>query len=120
MRSMSETLTPEQADAALADAGLAGWTAADGRLRRDYATAGWPQTLMVVGAIGLVAEAAWHHPDLEVSYARVTVHLTTHDAGGLTAKDIATARAIEDAVLWRPQAGGPLGAGSPEAVVRGG
>ncbi|MCU0314557.1 MAG: 4a-hydroxytetrahydrobiopterin dehydratase [Solirubrobacteraceae bacterium] len=115
---MSETLTPEQATAALTEAGLAGWTAADGRLRRDYATAGWPQTLMVVGAIGLVAEAAWHHPDLEVSYARVTVHLTTHDAGGLTAKDVATARAIEDAVTWRPPAGSALGAGSPDPMVR--
>ena len=64
---------------------------------------------MVVNAIGHLAEAAWHHPDLAVSYARVEVRLQTHTAKGVTAKDIALARKIEEVVGWQPgQEGGPL------------
>ena len=53
-----------------------------------------------VEAIGFVnklvdpAEASQHHPDIEVSYNKVTVSLTTHDAGGLTEKDFSMAREI--------------------------
>lgn len=53
-----------------------------------------------VGAIAFVnqlvepAEASGHHPDLKISYNRVVVTLTTHDAGGLTAKDVAMAQSI--------------------------
>jgi 4a-hydroxytetrahydrobiopterin dehydratase len=40
------------------------------------------------------AEAAGHHPDIAISYNKVTIHLTTHDAGGLTEKDFAMAKTI--------------------------
>lgn len=40
------------------------------------------------------AEAAGHHPDLEISYNKVTINMTTHDAGGLTKKDFALAKKI--------------------------
>ena len=40
------------------------------------------------------SEAAGHHPDIEISYNKVTVNLTTHDAGGLTEKDFALAQEI--------------------------
>ena len=56
-------------------------------------------------AIGYLAEAAYHHPDLTVTWARVTVKLMTHSAGGITDKDFELARRIEDAVLWRPPEG---------------
>jgi len=69
---------------------------------RRYATHGWKSTLMVVNAIGHLCEAAWHHPDLAVSYAAVEVSLSTHDAGGITEKDFELARKIEDVVAWRP------------------
>ena len=81
---------------------LPGWYFEDGWIRRVYKTDGWPTTLMLVNAIGYLAEAAYHHPDLSVTWARVTVKLSTHSAGGITAKDFALARKIEDVALWRP------------------
>ncbi len=60
---------------------------------------------MLVNAIGFLAEAAYHHPDLAVTWARVTVKLSTHSAGGITDKDFDLARRIEDVALWRPAAG---------------
>jgi 4a-hydroxytetrahydrobiopterin dehydratase len=84
---------------------LPGWRDAEGWLVRAYETEGWPTTLMLVNAIGYVAEAADHHPDLAVSWARVVVKLQTHTAHGITAKDIELARAIDAAALWRPSGG---------------
>jgi len=46
---------------------LPGWYLEDGWIRRYYQTDGWPTTLMLVNAIGYVAEAAYHHPDLSVT-----------------------------------------------------
>jgi 4a-hydroxytetrahydrobiopterin dehydratase len=98
---------------------LPGWYFEDGWIRRVYKTDGWPTTLMLVGAIGYSAEAAYHHPDLAVTWGRVTVKLSTHSAGGITDKDFALARQIEDVALWRPEAGGALG-GTPNKFVRSG
>jgi 4a-hydroxytetrahydrobiopterin dehydratase len=98
---------------------LPGWFLDDGWIRRYYQTDGWPTTLMLVNAIGYVAEAAYHHPDLSVTWARVGVKLKTHSAGGITDKDFALARQIEEIVLWRPVAGGAL-AGTPNKFVRSG
>jgi len=100
-------------------AGLPGWYYKDGWIRRDYKTDGWPTTLMLVNAVGYSAEAAYHHPDLSVTWGRVVVKLTTHSAGGITEKDFALARRIEETVLWRPPAGGPL-EGTPNKFVRSG
>jgi len=98
---------------------LPGWFLEDGWIRRVYKTDGWATTLMLVNAIGYIAEAAYHHPDLSVTWARVTVKLSTHSAGGITNKDFDLARRIEDSVLWRPEAGGAL-TGTPAKFVRGG
>jgi 4a-hydroxytetrahydrobiopterin dehydratase len=78
------------------------WSFEHGHIERVFKTAGWKASLMVVNAIGHLAEVAWHHPDLAVSYASVTVRLMTHDAGGITAKDFELARKIEEVVMWRP------------------
>lgn len=99
---------------------LPGWTLEDGWIRRTYETDGWPTTLMLVNAIGYIAEAAYHHPDLSVAYTRVMVKLKTHSAGGITEKDFLVARRIEESVLWRPEAGSALGAGTPNQFVHGG
>lgn len=96
---------------------LPGWYYENGWIRRAYKTDGWPTTLMLVNAIGYVAEAAYHHPDLAVTWARVVVKLSTHSAGGITDKDFALARRIEDAALWRPAAGDAL-TGTPAKFVR--
>lgn len=97
---------------------LPGWYFEDGWIRRVYKTDGWGTTLMLVNAIGYLAEAAYHHPDLSVTWGRITVKLSTHSAGGITDKDFELARKIEDVVLWRPQ-GGSL-TGTPNKFVRSG
>jgi 4a-hydroxytetrahydrobiopterin dehydratase len=94
------------------------WYLEDGWIRRKYKTSGWKGTLMVVNTIGHLAEAAWHHPDLAVSYAFVIVKLTTHSARGITDKDFALARKIEEVIQWQP--GREEGAleGTPNEDVR--
>lgn len=80
------------------------WTYEGGWIRRKFKTSGWKATLMVVNTVGHLAEAAWHHPDLAVSYAFVTVKLMTHSAKGITEKDFALAAKIEEVLTWRPGA----------------
>lgn len=97
---------------------LPGWYYEDGWIRRVYKTDGWLTTLALVNTIGYLAEAAYHHPDLSVTWGRVIVKLQNHAAGGITDKDFELARKIEDVVLWRP-AGGAL-EGTPNKWVRAG
>ena len=104
--------------AKLVEQGLIGWHLEDGWLRRKFTTDGWLTTLALVNAVGYLAEAAWHHPDLNVTWGKVWVKLKTHSAGGITDKDFALAKQIEAAVLWRPPAGGPLD-GNPNKWVKG-
>ena len=91
------------------------WSLKDGWIRRTYRTSGWKSTLMAVNTIGHLAEAAWHHPDLNVSYAFVTVKLMNHAAKGVTDKDFALAGKIEEVLMWQPgmDAEGPL-EGTPD------
>jgi 4a-hydroxytetrahydrobiopterin dehydratase len=104
---MAERVYSEQ-EATRALGELPSWRAERGAISRTYETEGWGTTLMLVNAIGFVAEAADHHPDLEVSWAKVVVRLSTHSAGGITDKDITLAREIERLALWRPTADSPL------------
>jgi 4a-hydroxytetrahydrobiopterin dehydratase len=91
------------------------WYLENGWIRRKYRTSGWKASLMVVNAVGHLAEAAWHHPDLTVSYAFVIVKLMTHSAKGITDKDFALAKKIEEVVQWQPRetSGGVL-EGTPD------
>lgn len=89
------------------------WYLENGWIRRKYRTEGWKGTLMVVNTIGHLAEAAWHHPDLAVSYAFVIVKLTTHSSKGVTERDFALARKIEDVVQWQPAREGGVLEGTP-------
>ncbi len=110
---MPEQTYSEEEVRALLARDLPHWYYEDGWIRRKFRTEGWKGTLMVVNTVGHLAEAAWHHPDLTVSYAYVIVKLMTHTAKGVTDKDFALARKIEDVVHWRPGAtGGPL-SGTP-------
>lgn len=81
-------------------ADLPHWYYENGWIRRKIKTSGWKATLMVVNTIGHLAEKAWHHPDLTISYAFVIVKLVTHSAKGVTEKDFALAKKIEDVVMW--------------------
>lgn len=79
------------------------WHLENGCICRTYKTSGWKGTLMLVNSIGHLAEVAFHHPDLEVSYAAVTVKLKTHSAKGITNKDFELANKIESVVMWQPE-----------------
>lgn len=83
-------------------AALPGWSHVDGWLQRDYATDGWRSTMLLVNAIAFLAEAADHHPDLEVHWGRVEVRLQSHDAGGVTERDMALATRIAALVHDQP------------------
>lgn len=90
------------------------WALVDGALERKYQTNGWKSTLMVVNAIGHLAEAAWHHPDIYASWPAVKVRLNTHDAGGITEKDFALAAQIEKMIMWQPAREGGALEGTPD------
>jgi 4a-hydroxytetrahydrobiopterin dehydratase len=96
-----ETYSDEEVEARLKEE-LPQWYLEDGWIRRKYKTAGWKGTLMVVNAVGHLAEAAFHHPDLAVSYAFVIVKLKNHAAKGITNKDFELAKKIEEVILWQP------------------
>ncbi len=90
------------------------WYFENGWIRRKYRTHSWKGTLMVVNTIGHLAEAAWHHPDLTVSYAFVIVKLMNHAAKGVTNKDFALAHKIEQVVQWNPAVDEPDLEGVPD------
>ena len=78
------------------------WYLENGWIRSKYKTSCWKSTLMVVNTVGHLAEAAFHHPDLNVSYAFVIVKLMNHAAKGITNKDFELAHKIEDIIMWQP------------------
>ncbi len=91
-----KVLSREEIDEALSE--LEGWEVGEGYIHKEFQTKNWKTTIFVVNTIAGLAEAHWHHPDLEVSFKRVKVKLTTHEAGGITERDIRLAKEIEDLV----------------------
>jgi len=73
---------------------LEGWMVEGKELRITRKFKNFVEAIAFVNQIVEPAEAAEHHPDLEISYNKVTVSLTTHDAGGLTSKDFDLAQVI--------------------------
>ena len=98
-----ETYSEEEIEARLKEE-LSNWYYEGGWIRRKYKTSGWKATLMAVNTVGHLAEAAWHHPDLTVSYAFVIVKLMNHAAKGVTDKDFELAKKIEEVLMWQPGA----------------
>ncbi|HEX9705921.1 MAG TPA: 4a-hydroxytetrahydrobiopterin dehydratase [Gemmatimonadales bacterium] len=94
MAGQRTALTEQEIQAQLAR--LPGWAYQGGALARTYKTNGWPSTLMLVNAIGFLAESLDHHPDLEVHWGSVGIRLSTHSAGGVTPMDVELARQIEE------------------------
>lgn len=87
---------------------LPAWRYSDGCLVRDYDTHNWKGAMMLANLVAHYAEVAWHHPELLVTWGRVSVHLRTHSANGITRKDFELAEIIEQAVAWRPSEDGAL------------
>jgi 4a-hydroxytetrahydrobiopterin dehydratase len=85
-------LGPEEVAAALQD--LPGWTGSEDRLERWFSWPDFVSAIRFVDEVAAVAEAGQHHPDLDIRYNRVRVVLTTHDAGGVTDRDVTVARAV--------------------------
>lgn len=72
-----------------------GWERAGTEIKRTYRFKDFREALAFVNRAGELAERAGHHPDIDIRYSAVTLALTTHDAGGLTAKDFELARTID-------------------------
>ncbi|HET8561977.1 MAG TPA: 4a-hydroxytetrahydrobiopterin dehydratase [Marmoricola sp.] len=72
-----------------------GWERSDDALHRSFETKDFATALALVNRIGELAEKANHHPDLELGWGRVVVHLSSHDVGGVTERDVALAQQID-------------------------
>lgn len=72
-----------------------GWRQVDNQIVRTVTLPSFPAALVFAAAVGHLAEAADHHPDILIQYKKVTLTLSTHSAGGLTQKDFDLAGKIE-------------------------
>ena len=74
---------------------LSGWSLANGKLHREYKFSDFIHAFGFMATAALAIEKMNHHPEWFNVYNRVTVYLTTHDAGGITAKDITLAKLLD-------------------------
>lgn len=75
---------------------LPGWARTGDEIEKTFELSSFPDAIAFVVRVGFLAEAADHHPDLDVRWRKVRVALTTHDSGGLTVNDVDLARKIEE------------------------
>lgn len=87
-------LSAQEVDDAVAEQGL-NWTRQGNELVTSVKLRDFAAALDFVNAVGAAAEAANHHPDIDIRYRTVTLTLVTHDAGGITRHDLALARQID-------------------------
>jgi 4a-hydroxytetrahydrobiopterin dehydratase len=74
---------------------MAGWSVKDGKLHREYKFADFPHAFGMMATAAPAIEKMDHHPEWSNVYNRVTVDLSTHDAGGITQKDFDLATLLE-------------------------
>ena len=74
---------------------LHGWTLSRGALRCEFKFETFPKALQFVARVGVMAEEANHHPDIDIRYSVVRLSLSSHDVGGISEKDFALAAAID-------------------------
>jgi 4a-hydroxytetrahydrobiopterin dehydratase len=91
---MTERITPGQFHAA---AGVDDWRVVAAEACAYFRTGSFATGVSLVDAIGVLADAANHHPDVDLRYGTVTVRLTTHAVGGLSERDVELARQISAA-----------------------
>ena len=87
-----ELLTDDQITAELTES--PGWAVANGEITRTFDRGDFRGAMLLVGAVAFLAEEAGHHPDIDIRWNKVTLTLSTHSAGGLTAADFALARRV--------------------------
>jgi 4a-hydroxytetrahydrobiopterin dehydratase len=73
---------------------IPGWQRRGSEITRTFAFSDFRESMAFVTRVALAAEAANHHPDIDIRYSKVTLTLSTHDASGLTDKDFALAESI--------------------------
>jgi 4a-hydroxytetrahydrobiopterin dehydratase len=78
---------------------LEGWTLAGEAIRKEFVFGSFKEAVSFTVRLAFEAEAADHHPDITISYKRVTLAYSTHSAGGLTDKDFQGAAAA-DRIAW--------------------
>ena len=71
------------------------WKRKGSAIRRTYKFKDFPAAIRFVNSVARIAEKAWHHPDIDIRWNKVTLTLSTHDAGGLTRKDFALAKKFD-------------------------
>jgi 4a-hydroxytetrahydrobiopterin dehydratase len=86
-------LSEEEIEAALG--GLPGWAGGTGEIAKEYRLADFRAAVAFVVRLSYEAEAADHHPDVDIRYNRVRVAVSTHSEGGVTGKDVDLATAVE-------------------------
>ena len=86
-------LSPQQIDGLLP--AVPAWKIESGELTRTFEFKDFRAALKFVNQVGELAEAAAHHPDIDIRYNKVRLALVTHDAGGLTSKDFDLAGQID-------------------------
>ncbi|MFQ5538354.1 MAG: 4a-hydroxytetrahydrobiopterin dehydratase [Gemmatimonadota bacterium] len=72
-----------------------GWFRRNNRLMKEYVFRSFRDSIVFVNRIATLADSLDHHPDIDVRFNKVTVALTTHDAGGITEKDLELAEQID-------------------------
>ena len=88
-----EKLNPTQIKTALA--AVPEWKEQSATIARTYSFKDFPAAVKFVNTVAGLAERAWHHPDIDIRWNKVTLVLTTHDAGGLTEKDFDLAQKFD-------------------------
>ena len=91
---MAAKLSDSEIEARLED--LVDWTREGDQIRKLFKLASFPGAIAFVTQVGFLAEAANHHPDIDIRWRKVALTLTTHDAGGLTEKDFNLAAQIDE------------------------
>jgi 4a-hydroxytetrahydrobiopterin dehydratase len=74
---------------------LSGWARRGNTLVKTLALRGFPDVIALVGRVADEAERVNHHPDIDIRFSRVTFILSTHDAGGITQRDLDLAGSID-------------------------
>lgn len=87
-------LSDDEISAGLAQ--LSGWARQGDTIVKTFKMLSFPAAVVFVAHVGFLAEAAGHHPDIDIRYNRVTLVLSTHDVGGLSEKDFALAEAADE------------------------
>ena len=91
---MAAKLSESEIEERLGD--LVDWQREGDTIRKTFKLASFPGAIAFVTNVGFLAEAAAHHPDIDIRWRRVSLALTTHDAGGLSAKDFDLAAQIDE------------------------